>query len=273
MIKGMTGFGTAQFSSNKIKGLVEVKSVNHRYLDEDFYLPTGLTVLENKMRPTIKKLIERGKVNVTVKIMQKPSQTITLNTLAIQQYIKFIKKVKKDFMLQENLTAEELMRFPGIIETKEIIIHPDEIWPVMEKALARALNGVLQMRKREGWSLARDIKAQINLMSLQLNKIQIRANQLLILKQKNSTPDEFISYQKNSDVHEEISRLKHYISEIRMLLSSDVAVGKKLDFIAQEMHRETNTIGSKLPDKIVSNSVISLKSNIEKLREQSQNIE
>jgi uncharacterized protein (TIGR00255 family) len=129
------------------------------------------------------------------------------------------------------------------------------------------------MRESEGRSLAKDISLQSARMVSQLSKIIKRAEVILNAKRRGLTEEEYISLQKNSDVNEEAARLLHHIEEIRGLLKSEAAVGKKIDFIAQEMQRETNTIGSKLQDKIISKAVIALKSKIEKIREQSQNIE
>ena len=129
------------------------------------------------------------------------------------------------------------------------------------------------MRQREGRSLIADMNKLLNLMLLQTKKIRMRSGIILKEKRKLLTDEEFSSFQKGADINEELSRLIHHIEEFRILLRSDIAVGKKLDFIAQEMQRETNTIGSKLQDKVVSNAVIALKSKVEKIREQSQNVE
>jgi len=129
------------------------------------------------------------------------------------------------------------------------------------------------MRKREGRSLCADVTDKLRRMLLEIKKIQRRAQEILKEKKGKLTNEEFSSFQKSNDVNEELSRLIHYIEEFKLLLKTDIAVGKKLDFIAQEMQRETNTVGSKLQDKIVSSAVIALKSKIEKIREQSQNIE
>ncbi len=263
----------AEFSFDKVKGFVEIKSVNHRYFDVDFYLPLGFVSVEDKIRKIIKKNIERGKVTISVKLTQRPLLLLTLNNQAIKQYLQYVKNIKNDFKLKNGFTISELIKLPGVIETKDSLFNIEEYWLILERALLSALRGLLHMRTREGKSLAVDFKKQLSHMSLQINKIQSRSRYLLIEKKKIFNPDEFISYQKNSDVNEEISRLNHYISEFKSCLTVGAAVGKKLDFIAQEMQRETNTIGSKLPDTVISNSVIALKSKIEKLREHSQNIE
>jgi len=272
MIKGMTGFGCAELSG-KIKGTVEIKSLNHRYLDIGYFLPLGFASVEGKIRDLLSRHIERGRVTVSLKITSKPAQTVSFNKEAIKTYLKYARMIKEDFRLKGELLLPELIHLPGVIDTKETMLSAEDLWPAMEKSFASALTGLIFMRKREGKSLASDIDKILKLMLLQIKRIQSRAKIILREKMKKLTDEEFLSFQKSSDVNEEISRLTHHIDEFRLLLKSDMAVGKKLDFIAQEMQRETNTIGSKLQDKIVSNAVIALKTKIEKIREQSQNIE
>ncbi|MDZ4243192.1 MAG: DUF1732 domain-containing protein, partial [Candidatus Omnitrophota bacterium] len=143
----------------------------------------------------------------------------------------------------------------------------------VEKALSRSLASVVQMREREGKSLASDISSVLKRMAHHIQKIKARSEAILKEKKRKLTDDEFMSLQKGNDINEELARLEHYIDEFKALLPANVSVGKKLDFVAQEMQRETNTIGSKLQDKMVANAVIALKSKVEKLREQAQNIE
>ena len=147
------------------------------------------------------------------------------------------------------------------------------LWPAVEKALAKAVQGLIKMRVREGRSLAKDTNKNLLKMKMHIRNILLRAKAILKENKKNLSVDEFLAFQKGSDINEESARLMHYIEEFQRLLKEGGSVGKKLDFIAQEMQRETNTIGSKVQDKMISGAVISLKSNIEKLREQAQNVE
>jgi uncharacterized protein (TIGR00255 family) len=160
-----------------------------------------------------------------------------------------------------------------VFEVAEEHFDGEELWSAMEKALQKAVQGLMMMRRREGESLARDISLQLKEMAQQGQKIRQRKEAMLAEKKKFLSPEEFASFQKSTDVNEEVARLDHYVEEMKKLLKNPTAVGKKMDFIAQEMQRETNTIGSKVQEKIVSNAVITLKSRIEKIREQSQNIE
>ena len=273
MIKGMTGFGTAKVSAGDVKGVIEVKSVNHRYLDLVFYLPIGFGEVESKVRRVMTKTVRRGRVTVSFKITGKPQPKISMNKKAVKQYLSCARGLKKEFHLDNNLKLSDLIKLPGVVEAQEVFVTPDKIWPVMEKALLRSLSSLETMRKREGQALSRDINSLLRRMSSQVKRIEARTKTILREKKKDLLAEEFSSFQKGIDVNEEIARLKHYIEEFRAMIKSTASAGKKLDFIGQEMQRETNTIGSKLQDKVVSNCVISLKSKIEKLREQAQNIE
>ncbi len=273
MIKGMTGFGQAQLSVGKIKALVEIKSVNHRYLDISFYLPIGFSSVESKVRQLIQQECRRGRVTVAIKITQKPPQAVTVNKDTVKAHLHYANQLKKEFKLKNDLTLSDLIRLPGVVEIKEVLVNPQESWPGLEKCLKRALGILVQMRKREGRSLAKDLTDQLKHMLLESKKIQLRCDKILKEKKKTLNNDEFKAFQKGCDINEEISRLSHYIGELKLLLRNKKAVGKQMDFIAQEMQRETNTIGSKVQDSHVANAVIMIKSKVEKIREQAQNVE
>jgi uncharacterized protein (TIGR00255 family) len=273
MIRGMTGFGSGQLSLGKIKAVVEIKTLNHRYFDVSYYLPIGFTSLESVIQSLIQKYIERGRVTVTIKITDKPGHTVSINKETMQGYLKLAQDLRKNFGIDNDLKASDVLRLPGVLETKETLVNPKDVWPQLEKCLQNALKGVVLMRSREGSSLTKDIQLVSNKMLVRIKKIRQRTLELLREKKKTLSVEEFVSFQKGNDVNEEMSRLEHYIQEIKLLLKNQTEVGKKIDFIAQEMQRETNTIGSKVQDKTVSDAVIALKSKVEKIREQAQNIE
>ena len=273
MITGMTGFGAGEVTLGKVKGVVEVKTVNHRYLDVAFYLPVGFSSLEDKIQKIIANHIKRGRITVSVKITDRPHTNIVLNQEAVKRYLDFARELGQKHQIKNDITVADIMRLPGVVEAKEVFVQPGEIWPVLEKSLQKAVAGVVVMRRREGRSLSADINGQLKLMLLRINLIKNRINALLKESKSRMTSEEFSSYQKSNDIHEEISRLTHYIDEARALLKQAEGSGKKLDFIAQEMQRETNTIGSKVQDKEVAAAVIALKSKVEKIREQSNNVE
>lgn len=273
MITGMTGFGAAEFVFDKVKGNVEIKSVNHRYLDVAFYLPSGFSSLEERIQKSLARGIRRGRVTVSIKITEKPQMNITLNRGAVKRYMDFSKSLGKDFAIKNDMSVADLMRLPGVVEAKEVFVEAQQLWPAVDKALLKAIASLVAMRRREGKALFTDISGQLKRMLNQITLIKSRSNAILKEKKAVLTNEEFASFQKSNDVNEELARLAHYIEEARVLLKTSDGAGKKMDFIAQEMQRETNTIGSKVQDKTVSSSVIALKSKVEKIREQANNVE
>ena len=273
MIKGMTGFGSCDLTAAKMRAVLEIKSLNHRYLDVNYYLPIGFGSIEDKIRQIVNRYVQRGRITIVLKITEKPTQEIYFNQGAVKGYLRYALKLNREFGINGKLTVADLIRLPGVVEERETAVNAESLWPVIEKCLGKVLKDLFKMREREGKSLAADINQQLNRMLLQTKKIQSRAKAIVQAKKNKLTDEEFLSFQKSGDVNEELARLVHYIDELKSLLKSEMPVGKKLDFIAQEMQRETNTIGSKLQDKVVSSAVIALKTKIEKIREQSQNIE
>lgn len=273
MISGMTGFGSGDITFGKVKGNVEVKSVNHRYLDLAFYLPSGFSSYEEKIQKLVGRYFKRGRVTVSIRITEKPQMTINVNKEAVSRYVQIAKQLSKDLQLKNDLSTADLLKMPGVVEAKESYVQAADIWPMVEKSMEKSLISVAYMRKREGRSLANDINAQLKSMAQRISEISARAKRLLKEKKTKATNEEFLSYQKSNDINEELSRLAHHIEEARVLLKTTDGVGKKLDFIAQEMQRETNTIGSKVQDKEVSAAVISIKAKVEKIREQANNVE
>jgi len=269
----MTGFGSVSLAKGTLKGTLEVKSVNHRYLDISYYLPAGFAAAENKIREIVQGYVERGRLTISLKVTSKPPVIFEFNKEAVKAYLKYAQVLKKEFGLDDGLRLSDLIKLPGVLDAREGVFNAEALGPVLETSVRKALAQLNAMRDREGRSLARDLLKRLGEMAAQIKKIESRSIGILHEKKKRLTGEEFSSFQKNSDVSEEATRLAHYIDEFKRLLKTDQAVGKKMDFIAQEMQRETNTIGSKLQDKQVVDCVIALKSKIEKIREQSQNIE
>lgn len=269
----MTGFGAADFNNAKIKGSAEVKTVNHRYLDLAFYLPSGFSSYEERIAKLIAKSLKRGRVTISVKITDKPQVSIALNQDAVKRYVNFGKNLSKQFGMNNDLSTADIMRMPGVIEARETLVDAATMWPSISLSVEKALKSVVAMRRREGKAIKADIGGQLLRMKKRIGLIKARVQQLLKAKKKVASSEEYASYQKSNDVNEELSRLNHHIDEAKALLSLRLEAGKKLDFIAQEMQRETNTIGSKVQDRDVSAHVIALKSKVEKIREQANNVE
>lgn len=273
MINGMTGFGSAQAASGRTKVLIEIKSLNHRYFDVNYYLPIGFSDLENRILQMVKQNIARGRVSISIKILEKPEQTVRLNKAVVKKYMSYAKQLKKEWKLENDMTLSHLIAMPGIMDVREADIDPNKIWPALEKGLVKAVRELVKMRRDEGRSVSRDVSDKLRRMGLQIKKIIARSKVILKEKKNVLSEDEYKSFIKSNDINEEIERFSHYIIEMKKLLNEKEPVGKKMDFIGQEMQREVNTMGAKLQDKIVSACVIALKSKIEKVREQAQNIE
>lgn len=273
MITGMTGFGSAEISTSDVKGTFEIKTVNHRYFDISYYFPIGFGSIEEKVRRVVNQDVKRGRVTVSLKIAQKTNPTGVLNHDAVRRYLEVAKILEKNYGLKDQMKVSDMLRLPGVINLQDSVVTPDDLWPFIEKALNKAMNSLVLMRKREGKALSIDISDKLKIMASEIVKIRQRAKVLLQEKKKVVTNEEFSSFQKSNDINEELTRLSHYIGEAKALLKSGELAGKKFDFVAQEMQRETNTVGSKVQDQLVSNAVIALKSKIEKIREQSQNVE
>lgn len=274
MIIGMTGFGASDMALGQVKGAVEIKTVNHRYLDVAFYLPVGFSSLEDKIQKMIAASMNRGRVTVSVKITERPHTHILFHKEVVKRYLDFAETLEKQYRLRRDMSVADLIGLPGVVEAKEVFVEPSVLWPVLERALKKAIHSVVGMRRREGRALYQDITTQLKRMAMQMTHIKDRSSALLKDKKSYLTDEEFSSYQKSNDINEELERLAHYIDEAKMLLKQgNGQVGKKLDFIAQEMQRETNTIASKVQDKEVAAAVIAIKSKVEKIREQSNNVE
>jgi len=273
MITGMTGFGSCDIVFGKVKGSVEIKSVNHRYLDLAYYLPSGFSSYEDKIQKSIGRYLKRGRVTISIRITDKPQMTVSLNKEAVKRYVEIANSLSKELNLKNDFSTADLLKMPGVVEAKETFVQANDLWPSVEKCLEKSLVSVVAMRKREGKALSININEQLKRMSVRIVQIKEHVKALLKNKKEKLSNEEFSSYQKSNDINEEISRLLHHIDEARALLKTSDGAGKKLDFIAQEMQRETNTIGSKVQDKEISAAVISIKSKVEKIREQANNVE
>jgi uncharacterized protein (TIGR00255 family) len=273
MVTGMTGFGTTQIATPTLKVQVDIKTVNHRYLDLSFHLPSGFLSCEHKIKHVVQQKIERGRVTVVVRIIQSPGKEVLLNKDVVKKYIQYAKTLQREVRDETELSARDLISLPGVVEVKDFFVEVDDIWPLLERGIKKVVDGVVVMRRREGMSLVRDVRKQLRMMAAKVKTIRVRSERVLSQKRKELSPEEFKSFQRNIDSNEEVSRLTHYIEELQRFLSSTESAGKQIDFIAQEMQRESNTIGSKMQDVVVSTAVIALKSCIEKIREQAQNIE
>ena len=292
MIKSMTGFGRCEVSENDRKFTVEMKSVNHRYLDVNIKMPKKLNFFESAIRALLKDYIQRGKVDIfiTYEDMTENNVSIKYNKDIASEYLKYLREMSEEFGLDDDIRVSTLSRYPEVLTMEEVTIDEEGIWKTLEKAIKGAAEGFVETRIKEGENLRNDLISKLEGMLSHVDFIQERSPQIIAeYKQKledkvkdlladvkvdeNRLLMEVTIFADKVCVDEEIVRLKSHIETTKSTLQAGGSMGRKLDFIAQEMNREANTILSKANDLEISNRAIELKTEIEKVREQIQNIE
>lgn len=292
MIKSMTGFGRCEVSENNRKFTVEMKSVNHRYLDVNIKMPKKLNFFESAIRALLKDYIQRGKVDmfITYEDMTENNVSIRYNKEIAAEYLKYLKDMAEEFALDNDIRVSTLSRYPEVFSMEEVAIDEEGIWKTLEKAIKEAAEGFVETRIKEGENLRNDLISKLDGMLAHVDFIEERSPQIIAeYKQKledkvkdlladvkvdeNRLLMEVTIFADKVCVDEEIVRLKSHIETTKATLQAGGSMGRKLDFIAQEMNREANTILSKANDLEISNRAIELKTEIEKVREQIQNIE
>lgn len=288
----MTGFGRGEAADDLRKITIEVRSVNHRYLDMNIKLPRKLSALETLIRTNVKSRISRGKVDVFVlyEETKDASGVLHYNSTLAQMYMDNLQRMSKEFSIPCEITAEGLARFPDVFEMTEVEEDEHVLESLLQEALSKALDAFVDNRTQEGARLAEDLLAKMDEMSAYVSILEKRSPEIITeyrekLLQKVSDllgdaqidegriATEVVLYADKICIDEEMVRLRSHVDETRTMLSSGDEVGRKLDFIAQEMNREANTILSKSTDVEIAQIGISLKTLIEKVREQIQNLE
>lgn len=292
MIKSMTGFGRSEVSENDRKFTVEMKSVNHRYLDVNLKMPKKLNFFEAAIRNLLKNYIQRGKVDVFIiyEDFTENNVCIKYNKDIAAEYMKYLQQIGEDFSLDNDIRVSTLSRYPEVFSMEEQTIDEEELWKLLEKAIKKAAEGFVETRITEGENLRDDLIAKLDGMLEHVSFIESRSPQIIAeykekLEEKvkelledtkideNRLLMEVTIFADRVCVDEELVRLRSHIETTRQTLIEGGSIGRKLDFIAQEMNREANTILSKANDLEISNRAIELKTEIEKVREQIQNIE
>ena len=294
MVKSMTGFGRAASEEGRDKVFsVEIKSVNHRYLDINTRMPKAMIPLEEKIRRKIKEYLNRGKVDLFInyKNYGKSDSVATLNLDFAKTYVEALKVLKNEFSdLKDDLSLSLVSRHPEVISIEEKEESLDEIWEEISNLLDISLKAMLEMREFEGDKLKEDIILKSNEIENLVSKIEEKST--LIVENYKSKLEERLTdilgkvevdenrlamevaiFADKAAIDEEIIRLKSHIKHLRETLELSEPIGRKLDFIMQEMNREANTIASKSTDLDITNNVIDIKNTLEKIREQVQNIE
>ncbi len=292
MIKSMTGFGRCEVQKDSRKFTVELKSVNHRYLDVNIRMPKKLNFFETAIRTLLKSYANRGKVDIfiTYEDLSQAQVSVKYNAALAAEYLKYLKQMEEEFGLENDVRVSTLSRYPEVFTMEEQSEDEEELWNGLKEALEGAFGQFVETRKTEGENLKEDILSKLDLLSEQIGYIEERSPQIVAEyrakledKMKELLADtqieesriaaEVILFADKICTDEEVVRLKSHISHMRNTLEEQDEIGRKLDFIAQEMNREANTILSKANDIEVSDRAISLKTEIEKIREQIQNIE
>lgn len=292
MIKSMTGFGRSEIVKGNRKISVEIKSVNHRYLEAGIKMPKKLNVFESRMRDLLKKYATRGKIDIFINYEDDSESQVNLkfNQNIADEYMAIFNNMSEKYNLKNDMTVGGLARFPEVITMDEVQEDEEELWHFIEEAMKAALEQFVNTRILEGENLKKDLLGKLDhmeelvafvekrspeIMKEYRSKLESKVKELLgdTTIDESRIATEVIIYADKICVDEETVRLRSHIKHARKCLNEDGGIGRKMDFIAQEMNREANTTLSKANDIEISNAAIDLKTEIEKVREQIQNIE
>ena len=291
MVKSMTGYGKSSLSINSREYQVEIKAVNHKYIDTNIKMPRIISYLEEDIRKMIASKIKRGKIDVSISFenYSKDGNDIRINTDLAKMYIQNLRELAEQENISANIEVTEITRLPDVLTIKSNL-DENQIKTELLQTVEDAINQLINMRQGEGERISRDILAKIALIEEKKQeifmlssglideyvvKLEARIKELLKTEDldKSRLMQEVVIYADKCSVEEEITRLTSHIEQLRNLINTDEPSGKKMDFIIQEMNRETNTIGSKANNLEITNRVVDIKTILEDVREQIQNIE
>ena len=291
-MNSMTGYGRGESSRNGAKFTVEISTVNRKQAELSLYLPRELDALENRTRDEINSQISRGRIMARVGFSASANgdSDIKIDTKLAKRYAREYRKLAREMKLKEDLSIDIILRAPGVMQQTEEVLEVEELWPALRKALRSALTDLLRMRAREGVNLKKDLKKRVSLMQKSVLAItrqapkttkrhreqlfeRLRTGGLEIGIDEERVMKEVVIFADRIDITEELTRLESHFDQFADCAKVTVPVGRTLDFLSQEMSREINTIGSKANDAQISRWVVALKSELEKFREQVQNVE
>jgi uncharacterized protein (TIGR00255 family) len=293
VVASMTGFGRAEVSRDGINISAEVRSVNSRYLDLTFRLPRSISQREKELKDIVRTFLNRGNLNITVKIAYDSNGAIPLkvNTAAAKSYFKLLNEIRKSVKIREQVKLEHLLTFSEVLEPVEEEETDEREWELVQETVRQALENLNAMRSQEGSELAKDLEKRIHWMEGTLNEVEKLSKERIPEERKNLheriaqlIEDKFVIDQNRLeleialmvdklDITEECVRYRSHNKFFLEALDKNEAAGRKLNFLVQEMNREANTIGSKSSDAAIAHMIIGLKEELEKIREQLQNIE
>lgn len=293
MAISMTGFGRGEYKDDKYSFLIECKTINHKYADINIRLPRKISFLEDKARNLIKDYVKRGRVDLYIKLDVLGDEDVNLkfDEVLASQYVDILKQIRDKFDLVDDISVMNIAKFPDIVKSEEKEEDEDVLWSMLKKALEEALRKLKEMRSEEGEKLAQDVIKRCDLLKNYIEEIEKYSYNVVIdykeklnsrigeilenpsLVDENRLAQEVAMYADKSSITEEIVRFESHIQQLKKTIVKNESIGRKIDFLIQEMNRETNTIGSKSSDLNITNLVVEVKSELEKIREQIQNIE
>ncbi len=293
-MNSMTGYGRGEASQEGTKVTVEISSVNRKQADIVLHLPRELEALEPRIRDEVNRNLARGRLNIRVSLASSDDASarhLHVNHALAMAYSREFKQITKELGLDGKVTLDTVLRAPGVLQPAQEATDPESLWPAVDRALKHALKALLKMRHREGVHLGRDLRSRVASLRKHATKVQRRApnvaqryrSQLLDrvrslgLENVKETDERLMKevalFAERSDISEELTRLRSHFKQFDDCVRSAEPVGRMLDFLAQEMNREVNTVGSKANDSDISREVVAMKAELEKFREQVQNIE
>ena len=293
MAISMTGFGRGEFKNDNYHFLVECKTINHKYCDINVRLPRKISFLEDKIRNYVKNFVKRGRVDLYIKLDLIGSEDVNLkfDDKLATQYVNILKEIKEKFDLQDDIRVMNVAKFPEIVKCEEKEEDEDLYWSMLKEALDMSMEKLTQMRKEEGEKLAIDTIERCDILANLIDEIEKYSNTVVdeyreklnnriseILENpsiidENRLAQEVAIFADKSSITEEIVRFRSHIEQLRKTVEKNDSIGRKIDFLIQEMNREVNTTGSKSSNINITNLVVEVKSELEKIREQIQNIE
>lgn len=292
MIRSMTGYGRGEVLKGGKSFSVEIKTLNHRFSDISIKIPRQISFLEERVRETVNREISRGKIEVCIVYEDagEKERNIRLDESLAETYIKALEIIRDKFNVKDDITVSLVAKFPDVIKIEDAEEDEEELWTLLKEALGTAIEAVIKMRENEGKKLEDSLLSKLELIEGKLNEIKKRAPEVVkeykrklesrikeLLEQ--NLPDEsrlameVALFADKCSIDEEITRFQSHIIQMRETLQLREPVGKRLDFLVQEMLRETNTINSKANDLVIIKEALDIKNEIENMREQIQNIE
>ena len=289
----MTGYGRGVAAGGGLKVEVELSSVNRKQLDLFLNLPKPLALLESRVQEELVKEFSRGRITVDIAVhgsAQRQRDAIRIDENVAAAYVAEFRRAAKKIGVAGDLSLRDLIALPGVLHAESIEEDVEAVWPLLQQALRKAIAGLLQMRTREGAKLAKDLSARIAMLAALLAEIREAAPGVVARYRENlrarvraamaemPLPEERIEreivvFADKSDITEEITRLDSHLAQTKQMFRAKKSSGKSLDFLAQEMNREINTIGSKANDAAIATRVVAFKTELERFREQAQNVE